>query len=235
MSRIRLKTKLVVAISGMVFALVAMFCYVYVSHLVRQRTLQAFTGAVFVAKEISEAAGKATQADTRTLAADRGNPQPREGDASDGSAAASVATRSTGQNQASVVEQARTVASRPVQAEAARASASNPPRQTEAANPKALSDPGAALRSDPGLTTLLDSIVGYSQTVYEPPLPIPAGGPWYTRRHSWSAINSRSVRTSSKSSMETSYANWKLCTALRASTTSRFRFVEKVGVLEISG
>ena len=37
MARIRLKTKLVLAISGMVFALVAMFSYLYVSHLVRQR------------------------------------------------------------------------------------------------------------------------------------------------------------------------------------------------------
>ena len=33
MSRMRLKTKLVLAISSMVFALVAIFCYLYVSHL----------------------------------------------------------------------------------------------------------------------------------------------------------------------------------------------------------
>ena len=38
MGRIRLKTKLVLAITGMVVALVAMFSYLYVSHLVRQRT-----------------------------------------------------------------------------------------------------------------------------------------------------------------------------------------------------
>ena len=41
MSRMRLKTKLVLAISSMVLALVAIFCYLYVSHLVRQRTAEA--------------------------------------------------------------------------------------------------------------------------------------------------------------------------------------------------
>jgi len=44
MARIRLKTKLVLAISGMVFALVAMFSYLYVSHLVK-------TGRVMVKDE----------------------------------------------------------------------------------------------------------------------------------------------------------------------------------------
>ncbi len=54
MSRMRLKTKLVLAISSMVFALVAIFCYLYVSHLVRQRTAEAYDSADFVAKEIRD-------------------------------------------------------------------------------------------------------------------------------------------------------------------------------------
>ena len=45
MGHMRLKTKLVLAISGMVFALVAVFCYVYMSYLVRQRTAEAYDSA----------------------------------------------------------------------------------------------------------------------------------------------------------------------------------------------
>ena len=56
MARIRLKTKLVLAISSMVFALVAVFSYLYVSHMVRQRTAEAYDSADFVAKQIRESA-----------------------------------------------------------------------------------------------------------------------------------------------------------------------------------
>jgi len=67
MVRVRLKTKLVVAISGMVFVLVALFCYVYISHRVRQSTTEANDRADFVAKEIQESARQATQVDLREL------------------------------------------------------------------------------------------------------------------------------------------------------------------------
>ena len=67
MVRVRLKTKLVLAISGMVFVLVAAFCYVYISHRVRQSTTEANDRADFVAKEIQESAREATQIDLRQL------------------------------------------------------------------------------------------------------------------------------------------------------------------------
>jgi PAS domain S-box-containing protein len=65
MGRLRLKTKLVLAISGMVFVLVALFCYVYVSHRLRQSTSEAFTRADFIAKEIENSARSATQVGPR--------------------------------------------------------------------------------------------------------------------------------------------------------------------------
>ena len=67
MGRLRLKTKLVLAISGMVFALVAVFSYVYTSHRLRQSTTEAYTRADFVAKEIEDSARQATQVDLRKL------------------------------------------------------------------------------------------------------------------------------------------------------------------------
>ncbi|HEY4931152.1 MAG TPA: ATP-binding protein [Terriglobales bacterium] len=67
MVKVRLKTKLVLAISGMVFVLVAVFCYIYVSHRVRQSTTEANDRASFVAKEIQESAREATQIDLREL------------------------------------------------------------------------------------------------------------------------------------------------------------------------
>jgi PAS domain S-box-containing protein len=67
MVRVRLKTKLVLAISGMVFVLVVGFCYVYISHLVRQSTTEANDWAYFVAKEIQQSAREATQVDLRQL------------------------------------------------------------------------------------------------------------------------------------------------------------------------
>jgi signal transduction histidine kinase/HAMP domain-containing protein len=63
MVRVRLKTKLVLAISGMVFLLVALFCYVYVSHRVRQTIIEAYERAEFIAQEIEDSAHQATQGD----------------------------------------------------------------------------------------------------------------------------------------------------------------------------
>src|SRR5271165_4710161 len=107
MARLRLKTKLVLAISGMVFALVAMFSYLYVSHLVRQRTAEAYDSADFVAKEMRESAREASQIDPSGTFA-----------------------------------------------------GTNDPKQVQAV----LND---ALQNDPGLSTLLQSIVGYSQTIFD--------------------------------------------------------------------
>ena len=101
----RLKTKLVLSISGMVFALVAVFSYLYVSHLVRQRITEAYDSADFVAKEIREAAREASQIDLSSAFVNE-----------------------------------------------------NDPRQIE----EVLDE---ALRTDPGLTTLLQSVVGFSPTV----------------------------------------------------------------------
>jgi PAS domain S-box-containing protein len=75
MVRIRLKTKLLLAINGMVFLLVAMFCYVYISHRLRQSTQEAQTVAEFIANEIVESAHEATQADLRPLDIDIDDPQ----------------------------------------------------------------------------------------------------------------------------------------------------------------
>src|SRR5271169_5507377 len=75
MVRVRLKTKLVLAISGMVFVLVAAFCYIYISHRVRQSTQEAYDRADFVAKEIQESAREATQGDLRQLDVDVNDPQ----------------------------------------------------------------------------------------------------------------------------------------------------------------
>ena len=74
MGRLRLKTKLVLAITGMVFVLVGLFSYVYVSHRLRQSTTEAYTRADFVAKEIEDSARKATQVDLRKLEVDLDNP-----------------------------------------------------------------------------------------------------------------------------------------------------------------
>src|SRR5580704_17063358 len=78
MSRMRLKTKLVLAISSMVLALVAIFCYLYVSHLVRQRTAEAYDSADFVAKEIRESAREASQIDLSTAFVNQNDPKQVE-------------------------------------------------------------------------------------------------------------------------------------------------------------
>jgi len=75
MARISLKTKLVLAISGMVFALVAAFSYLYVSKIVRQRTNQAYQTADLFAKEILERAGDVTHVDPASLGVDTSDPE----------------------------------------------------------------------------------------------------------------------------------------------------------------
>ena len=75
MSHMRLKTKLVLAISGMVFAVVAMFSYFYVSRMVRQRILQAYDSADFIAKEIRESARQASLVDLGNTFVNRNDPQ----------------------------------------------------------------------------------------------------------------------------------------------------------------
>jgi PAS domain S-box-containing protein len=75
MLRIRLKTKLLLAINGMVVLLVALFCYVYISHRLRQSTQEAQNIADFIANEIVESAHDATQGDLRPLDIDIDDPQ----------------------------------------------------------------------------------------------------------------------------------------------------------------
>ncbi len=103
----RLKTKLVLAISGMVFALIAVFCYFYTSHSVRQRIAEAYDSADFVAKQIRESAREASQINLSRAFVNQNDPAQVE----------------------AVVEE--------------------------------------ALRTDPGLNTLLQSVVGYSPTIYD--------------------------------------------------------------------
>ena len=107
MRRIRLKTKLVLAISGMVFALVATLSYLYVSQLVLQRIRSAYSQGDFVAREIRDAARGAVAVDLRNTDID-----------------------------AADAEKIRSV----------------------------IAD---SLQTDPGVNTLLQSIVGYSPIIYD--------------------------------------------------------------------
>ncbi len=107
MARLRLKTKLVLAISAMVVALVSVLSYVYVAQLMRQRMLETYTDADFVAKELINAARDALAVDLSSTKIDLNNPQEVR---------------------------------------------------------EAIED---SLQSDPGLTSLLQSIVGYSPTIYD--------------------------------------------------------------------
>lgn len=74
MGRLRLKTKLVLAISGMVFILVAVLCSVYIAHSVRLSVVEANLRADFVAKEIQHSAREAT-VDLGQLNVDVNNPE----------------------------------------------------------------------------------------------------------------------------------------------------------------
>ncbi len=75
MGQIRLKTKLVLSISGMVVALVGLFSYFYVSRMVRQRIIEAYDSADFIAKEIQESARRASQVDVGSSLVTEADPQ----------------------------------------------------------------------------------------------------------------------------------------------------------------
>jgi PAS domain S-box-containing protein len=61
MPRLRLKTKLVLAISGMVFALVATLSCLYVSQILRQRINESYDNADFIAHQVLHAARQALE------------------------------------------------------------------------------------------------------------------------------------------------------------------------------
>ncbi len=74
MARIKLKTKLVLAISGMVSALVVALSCIYVSQLIRQRLTEADVNASFVAHQVLEGARKALETDFNSTAVDVSDP-----------------------------------------------------------------------------------------------------------------------------------------------------------------
>jgi PAS domain S-box-containing protein len=103
----RLKTKLVLAISGMVVAVVAAFSTIYISQLVRQRVNQTFNDGDFVAHQMLHGTRQALELDFSSTRLDATN-----------RAAVQAAVEET-------------------------------------------------LQTDPGLNSLLQSIVGYSPTIYD--------------------------------------------------------------------
>lgn len=107
MPRLRLKTKLVLAISGMVFALVVGLSWVYVSQLVRQRIAQSYEGADFVSHQILHGVRQALEIDFTSTRIDTSDPDKLR----------------------TAIEE--------------------------------------ILQTDPGLNSLLQSIVGYSPTIYD--------------------------------------------------------------------
>jgi hypothetical protein len=105
--RLRLKTKLVMAISGLVMALVTTLSYVYLSQMMRQRVSEAYDSGDFIAHQIYHGAREALELDLSNARIDP--------------------------NDAQAVE-------------------------------SAIED---SLQTDPGLNSLLQSIVGYSPTIYD--------------------------------------------------------------------
>src|SRR5919201_1038217 len=103
----RLKTKLVLAISGMVVAVVAAFSTIYISQIVRQRINETYSDGDFVAHQIFHGTREALELDFSSTHLDTRNPK-----------ALRAATEE-------------------------------------------------ALQTDPGLNSLLQSIVGYSPTIYD--------------------------------------------------------------------
>src|SRR5512147_1609314 len=105
--RLKLKTKLVFAISAMVVALVATLSYIYVSQMLRQRVREAYQSGDFTAHQIYHGAREALELDLSNARIDPDDPQAV----------------------ASAIED--------------------------------------SLQTDPGLNSLLQSIVGYSPTIYD--------------------------------------------------------------------
>ena len=107
MPRLRLKTKLVLAITAMVVALVVALSWIYISQLVRQQIRSTYDDADFIAREVLSGAQQALQIDLESSRIDLTDPK---------------------QVRAAVAD---------------------------------------ILQSDPGLNTLLQSVVGYSPTIYD--------------------------------------------------------------------
>jgi PAS domain S-box-containing protein len=105
--RLKLKTKLVMAISAMVVALVATLSYIYVSQMLRHRVREEYQTGDFIAHQIYHGAREALELDLSNAQVDANDPQAVEA---------------------------------------------------------AIED---SLQTDPGLNSLLQSIVGYSPTIYD--------------------------------------------------------------------
>jgi PAS domain S-box-containing protein len=75
MARIRLKTKLVLAISAMVFALVLTLSFIYMSQLLRQRINDSHANADFISHQIYQAAKQALEEDLSNTKLDMDDPQ----------------------------------------------------------------------------------------------------------------------------------------------------------------
>lgn len=74
MPRLRLKTKLVLAISGMVFTVVATLSFIYISQLVRQRVSGSYENADFIAHQIYQATKQALEEDLSGTRVDLDDP-----------------------------------------------------------------------------------------------------------------------------------------------------------------
>lgn len=72
--RLRLKIKLVLAISGMVLALVSILSYVYLSQLLRQRISEAYDDGDFIAHQIYQVSRDALEVDLSNAKIDENNP-----------------------------------------------------------------------------------------------------------------------------------------------------------------
>lgn len=107
MARVRLKTKLVLAITFMVVALVVTLSWIYVSQLVRKQIQHSYDNADFVAHEVLGSARQALEIDFESTRIDLNDPKQLH----------------------AIVEE--------------------------------------VLQSDPGLNNLLQSVVGYSPTIYD--------------------------------------------------------------------
>ncbi len=75
MPRLRLKTKLVLAISAMVFALVMTLSGLYISQLLRQRINESYENADFISHQIYQAAKQALELDLSNTSLDLEDPQ----------------------------------------------------------------------------------------------------------------------------------------------------------------
>lgn len=72
---LRLKTKLVLAITGIVTAVVVAFCAIYISQIVRQRILETYESGDFVAHQIFDATRQALEVDLSSTRTDLNNPK----------------------------------------------------------------------------------------------------------------------------------------------------------------